>query len=115
MGKFIREVSNSISGVAQATTATVSGVSNVIVSLSNTTVATVDGLGDTVGALVATSNLYTNELVLDAELSASESAVKRGVRLKAVQSIAKNEEVLAKAQTAVAESFLKELMDDMEF
>ncbi len=115
MSKFIREVSNSISGVAQASTATISGVSNVIVSLANTTTLTVDGLGATVNSLVKTSNIYTDELRLDAELSASESAIKRGIRLGAMTAIAKNKEVLERAQEAVTKAFIAELMEDLEF
>jgi len=115
MSKFIREVSNSISGVAQASTATISGVANVIVSVANTATLTVDGLGATVNSLVKTSNIYTDELRLDALLSASESAIKRGIRLGAMQAISANRDVLDKAQEAVTKAFITELMEDLEF
>jgi len=115
MSKFIREVSNSIAGVAQASTATISGVSNVIVSLANTTTLTVDGLGATVNSLVKTSNIYTDELRLDALLSASESAIKRGIRLGAMQAISANRDVLDKAQEAVTKALITEVMEDLEF
>jgi len=113
MASLTKELSKSISGVATATTASVQGLAATITSVSSITVNTVDGIGDTVKNLTATSNIYSADLVEDAKASAKEAKIKRDIKLKALEAVSKNQEVLGKAEEAMAKSFISELMEDL--
>ncbi len=114
MASVTKELGKSLSGIAQAVTASTQGVAQTVVSLSSITTNTVDGLGNTVSNLTAVSTLYTDDLVEDVKASNKEASIKRGIKLKALESVANDEATLGKATQAMAKSIVADILEDLE-
>jgi len=114
MASFTKEISKSVTGVAQATNIVVQSVASIAVSTAEASKDITSNTGLVVNTTLKVIGNYAEDTLRDSQLMLSENDIRRDIKLKALAKASKNTEVIDTMSEAYANSFLKDVAEELE-
>ena len=114
MASFTKEISKSVAGVAQATNIVVQSVASIAVSTAEASKDVAENTGVVVNTTLQVIGNYAEDTLRDSKLMLNENDIRRDIKLKALAKASEKSEVIETMSEAYAESFLKDLAEELE-
>jgi len=114
MASFTKEISKSVTGLAQAANINVQALTSITVTAVESGKEITENTGLFVNTALKVVNNYAEDTLRDSELMLKENDIRRDIKLKALSKASKNTEILDTMSNKYSESFLKDVAEELE-
>ena len=114
MASFTKEISKSVTGLAQAVNINVQALTSITVTAVEAGKDITTNTGLFVNTALKVVNNYTEDTLRDSELMLKENDIRRDIKLKALEKASENTKVIDTMSNKYSESFLKDVAEELE-